>query len=61
VPVLKIDTNPLNIIQTPEHLTLIENRIKQSLGLFPYQPGLPLPEIGAPAESGTLPEQGKTI
>jgi deoxyguanosine kinase len=44
VPVLKIDTNPLNIIQTPEHLTLVENRIKQSLGLSPYQPGLPLPE-----------------
>jgi deoxyguanosine kinase len=44
VPVLKIDTNPLNIIQTPEHLTLIENRIKQSLGLSPFQPGLPLPE-----------------
>ena len=44
VPVLKIDTNPLNIIQTPEHLTLIENRIKQSLGLPPYQPGLPMPD-----------------
>ena len=44
VPVLKIDTNRLNIIQNPEHLTLIENRIKQSLGLSPYQPGLPLSE-----------------
>jgi deoxyguanosine kinase len=44
VPVLKIDTNALNIIQTPEHLTLIENRIKQSLSLPPFQPGLPLPE-----------------
>jgi deoxyguanosine kinase len=49
VPVLKIDTNPLNIIQTPEHLTFIENRIKQSLGLSPYQPGLPLPEADSPA------------
>ncbi len=42
VPVLKIDTNTLNIIQTPEHLTLVENRLKQSLGLPPYQPGLPM-------------------
>jgi len=42
VPVLKIDTNNLNIIQIPEHLTQVENRIKQSLGLPPYQPDLPL-------------------
>jgi deoxyguanosine kinase len=47
VPVLKIDTNNLNIIQNPEHLTLIENRIKQNLGLAPYQPGLPLVEEDA--------------
>ena len=52
IPVLKIDTNPLNIIQTPEHLTLIENRIKQSLGLSPFQPGLPLPD--APSGSSVL-------
>ena len=51
VRVLKIDTNSLNIIQTPEHLTLIENRIKQSLGRSPFQPGLPLPD--APAGSKT--------
>ena len=56
VPVLKIDTNPLNIIQTPEHLTLIENRIKQSLSLPPYQPGLPLPEAPAPVGSKTSSE-----
>jgi len=42
VPVLKIGTNSLNIIQNPEHLIQVENRIKQSLGLLPYQPGLPL-------------------
>ena len=53
VPILKIDTNSLNIIQTPEHLTLVENRIKQSLGLPPYQPGLPLPETNTPAGSET--------
>jgi deoxyguanosine kinase len=57
VPVLKIDTNPLNIIQTPEHLTLVENRIKQSLGLSPFQPGLPLPEPSAFSGSETPKEQ----
>ena len=43
VPVLKINTDNLNIIQNMEHLTLIENRIKQSLGMPPFQPGLPMP------------------
>ena len=43
-PVLTIDTNSLNIVQTPEHLKLIENRIRQSLNLPPFQPTLPLPE-----------------
>lgn len=41
-PVLTIDTNPLNIIQNPEHLKLIENRIREKLGISPFQPGLPL-------------------
>jgi len=39
-PVLKIDTNELNIIQNAEHIKLIENRIRESLGLSPYQPAL---------------------
>ena len=43
-PVLTIDTNHLNIIQNAEHLTYIENRIRQSLGLLPLQPSLPLAE-----------------
>jgi deoxyguanosine kinase len=43
-PVLTIDTNDLNIVQNPEHLKLIENRIRQSLSLPPYQQALPLPE-----------------
>jgi deoxyadenosine/deoxycytidine kinase len=60
VPVLKIDTNPLNIIQTPEHLTLIENRIKQSLGLSPFQPGLPLPDAPVGSLPGT-PSSGRTL
>jgi deoxyguanosine kinase len=41
-PVLTIDTNNLDIIQNPEHLKLIENRIRQSLHLPPFQQSLPL-------------------
>jgi deoxyguanosine kinase len=41
-PVLKIDTNDLNIIQNTEHIKLIENRIREALGLAPFQPALPL-------------------
>jgi deoxyguanosine kinase len=41
-PILKIDTNALNIVQNPEHLKLIENRIRETLGLHPFQPALPL-------------------
>ena len=42
--VLKIDTNPLNIVQNAEHLKLIENRIRETLRLSPFQPSLPLTE-----------------
>jgi deoxyadenosine/deoxycytidine kinase len=42
-PVLTIDTNDLNIVQNPEHLKMMENRIKQSLSLPPFQQALPLP------------------
>ena len=42
-PVLTIETDHLNIIQNPEHLRWIENRIRQSLNLSPFQPSLPLP------------------
>jgi deoxyadenosine/deoxycytidine kinase len=42
-PVLTIDTNSLNIVQNAEHLKLIENRIRQSLNLPPFQQSLPLP------------------
>ncbi len=41
-PVLAIDTNPLNIVQNQHHLKLIENRIRERLGLTPFQPSLPL-------------------
>ena len=40
--VLAIDTNPLNIVQNPEHLKYIENRIRETLQLAPFQPSLPL-------------------
>lgn len=43
-PVLIINTNSLNIIQNTEHLDYIENRIRESLGLLPFQPSLPLAE-----------------
>ncbi len=41
-PVLKIDSNELNIIQNPEHLKSIENRIREILGLSPFQQSFPL-------------------
>jgi len=43
-PVLKIDTDNLNIVQNPEHLKQVENRIRETMGLHPFQPALPLPE-----------------
>ena len=41
-PVLTIETNHLNIVRRPEDLKHIENRIRQTLSLKPYQPDLPL-------------------
>ena len=41
-PVLTIDTNDLNIVQNPEHLKAMEERIRQSLSLPPFQQALPL-------------------
>jgi deoxyguanosine kinase len=41
-PVLKIDTNELNIIQNNDHIKWIEQRIRETLGLAPFQPALPL-------------------
>jgi deoxyguanosine kinase len=39
-PVLTIDTNPLDFVRSPEHLKIIENRIREALNLSPYQPSL---------------------
>jgi deoxyadenosine/deoxycytidine kinase len=47
VPVLTIDTTPLDFVTRREHLDLVVNRIRQALGIPPFQPSLPLPG-GAP-------------
>ena len=39
-PCLIIDSNNLDFVRFPEHLKLIENRIREALGIFPYQPSL---------------------
>jgi len=48
-PVLTIDTNDLNIVQNPGHLKLVEDRIRQSLSLPPFQQTLPLPDVPSEA------------
>jgi deoxyadenosine/deoxycytidine kinase len=40
-PSLRIDTTTLNIVQNPAHLKLVENRIREALGITPFQPSLP--------------------
>ena len=39
-PFLIIDSNLLDFVRYPEHLSFIENRIRESLGITPYQPSL---------------------
>lgn len=41
-PILKIDSNDLNVVHNIEHVKLIENRIREMLDLSPFQPSLPL-------------------
>jgi deoxyguanosine kinase len=41
-PVLIIDTNNINIVQNPEHLKQVENKIREALGISPFQPSLPM-------------------
>lgn len=43
-PVLKIDSNELDIINNPEHIKRIENRIRETLSLPPFQTSFPLPD-----------------
>lgn len=42
VPVLTIDTNDLNYVSKTEDLKLVEDRIRQTLRLSPFQAELPL-------------------
>jgi deoxyguanosine kinase len=41
-PVLTLDTNSLDYVSRPEHLAYVANRIRDALGIPPYQPELPL-------------------
>jgi deoxyguanosine kinase len=41
-PVLTLDSNNLNVIQNPGHLRQVEERIRQSLNLPPFQQAFPL-------------------
>jgi len=40
-PVLPIDTAPFDFVHNPKHLRLIENHIREALGISPFQPELP--------------------
>jgi deoxyguanosine kinase len=42
IPVLAIDTNPLDFVTRQTHLIHITNRIRDVLGIPPFQPELPL-------------------
>lgn len=39
-PVLRIDSNDLNVVQNAEHLKRIEHRIRETLNLAPFQASL---------------------
>lgn len=41
-PILIIDTNHINIVQNPQHLKQVENKIREALSLTPFQPSLPI-------------------
>lgn len=41
-PILVIDSNPLDFVHQTKHLYLIENRIRETLKLSPFQSELPL-------------------
>ncbi|MGE5249279.1 MAG: deoxynucleoside kinase [Bacteroidota bacterium] len=43
-PILLIPTDRLEFVGNTEHLSYIENRIRESLGMLPFQPSLPLVE-----------------
>jgi deoxyguanosine kinase len=39
-PKLIIDSSPIDFVRFPEHLNLVENRIREALGINPFQPTL---------------------
>lgn len=39
-PYLVIDSNPLDFVKNKDHLNLIENKIRASLDILPFQPSL---------------------
>jgi len=39
-PKLIIDSNALDFVRHPEHLSLIENKMREALGISPFQPTL---------------------
>ncbi|WKZ54124.1 MAG: deoxynucleoside kinase [Anaerolineales bacterium] len=41
-PILVIDTNNINIVQNPDDLKFVENKIREALGIAPFQPSLPM-------------------
>lgn len=41
-PILIIDTNHINIVQNTEDLKMVENKIREALGITPFQPSLPM-------------------
>ncbi|NUM48412.1 MAG: deoxynucleoside kinase [Anaerolineales bacterium] len=43
MPILSIDTNALDFVRNTDDLVWLENRIRQTLKLSPFQPELPLP------------------
>ena len=45
-PILVIDSNPLDFVRQAEHLKIIENRIRESLRMAPFQSELPLGDTG---------------
>jgi deoxyguanosine kinase len=47
VPVMTIETDQLDFIKNPEHLKWVEDKIRQSMRLPPYQQELPFDTAGA--------------
>lgn len=52
-PILTIDTNQLDYVRNPAHLTLVVDQIRRALKMVPFQSELPLDFTEAPA-----PKQG---